>query len=74
MAERPSRARLTSVLWFVAAVLALTAAGIRYYRHEEISWAWVAAGAFCLVMGLSAWKREKAGGVEPPNRDRGSNA
>lgn len=65
MAERASRARLTSVLWFVAAVLALTAAGIRYYRREEISWAWVAAGVFCLVMGLSAWKRARLDGAEP---------
>lgn len=65
MAERASRARLTSVLWFVAAVLALTAAGIRYYRREEISWAWVAAGVFCLVMGLSAWKRDRLDGAEP---------
>ncbi|HJR67701.1 MAG TPA: hypothetical protein VJ802_14815 [Gemmatimonadaceae bacterium] len=65
MAERGSGARLASVLWFVAAVLALAAAGIRYYRREEISWTWVAAGVFCLVMGLGAWKRARLGGGEP---------
>ncbi len=65
MAERASGARLASVMWFVAAVLALAAAGIRYYRREEISWTWVAAGAFCLVMGSSAWKRARVGAGEP---------
>ncbi len=65
MAERASGARLASVMWFVAAVLALAAAGIRYYRREEISWTWVAAGAFCLVVGSSAWKRTRLGSVKP---------
>lgn len=65
MAERASGARLASVMWFVAAVLALAAAGIRYYWREEISWTWVAAGVFCLVMGSSAWKRARVGAGEP---------
>ena len=74
MADRASRARLTSLLWFLAGVLAITAAGIRYYRRDEISWVWLAAGLFCLVLGVSAWKRAPADVAEPSTRDRGPTA
>jgi hypothetical protein len=64
MADRASSPRLTGILYLVAAVLALGAAGIRYYRSQEISWVWLAAGVFCLAMGLSAWKRARPSGVD----------
>jgi hypothetical protein len=71
MAQRPSGARLTGILYLVAAALALAAAGIRYYRNGEISWVWAAAGVFCLAMGLAAWKRaQPAGGTAGPRHDR----
>ncbi len=65
-----ANARLTSLLWFVAGVLALTATGIRYYRHDEISWPWAVAGLFCFAMGISAWKRAQPGSPGSVGRDR----
>jgi hypothetical protein len=50
MAERKAGARLAAALWFVAALLAWIAAGIRYYRREEISWVWAAAGLACVAI------------------------
>ena len=65
-----ANARLTSLLWFVAGVLALAAVGIRYYRHDEISWPWAVAALFCFAMGISARKRAQPGGGGPARRDR----
>jgi uncharacterized membrane protein YhaH (DUF805 family) len=72
MAEGTAGSRLTIALWFVAAVLAWSAVGIRYYRDNELSWAWAAAGLFCLLMGLSAWRRGRAPNSGPAPRDRES--
>ncbi|HJU69830.1 MAG TPA: hypothetical protein VJ650_16450 [Gemmatimonadaceae bacterium] len=70
MAEPASRGRLTSLLWLLAGLMALTAAGIRYYRQDEISWPWAAAGLFCLALGIAAWKRAEVGSGPPTGRDR----
>jgi hypothetical protein len=70
MGNRIAGARLSSLLWFVAGILALSAAGIRYARDAEISWRWVIAGVFCFGMGISAWSR-----AEPRDAaDRGPGA
>ena len=45
-------ARLTLVLSMIAAVLALGAAGVAYFREGEIRWWLVAAAAFMLALGL----------------------
>ena len=74
MVERASGVRLASLLWFVTGILALAAVGIRYYRHDEINWPWAGAGLFCLVMGISAWKRAQQGGAPSTGRDLGPDA
>jgi hypothetical protein len=71
MAERKPGVRLASVLWFIAAGLAWTAVAIRYYRRDELSWPWAAAGLFCIAMGASAWARSRSHDSLPANRDRG---
>lgn len=60
MTGRPWRA---SVLWFIAAVLALAAAAVAYGRHGEIKWALLAAAMFLAAMGVSSLRRSKSGGV-----------
>jgi hypothetical protein len=65
-----ANARLTSLLWFVAGVLALAAVGIRYYRHGEIGWPWLVASLFCFAMGIGARKRAGPNDAPPRGRDR----
>lgn len=57
--------RLASLLWFVAAALALGAAVVGYARQGEMRWALLAAAAFLAAMGWSARslaKDEERGG------------
>lgn len=51
---RKENARLTFVLWLVAAALSFAAALIGYIRQREISLSLIAAGCFLLAFGLSA--------------------
>jgi hypothetical protein len=51
--------RLTAVLWFVAAALAFIAFGIGFLPPSDPNWAGGAGGLFCLVMGVSAWRRSR---------------
>jgi uncharacterized membrane protein YhhN len=62
MAEGPG-AKLAAILWFVAAILALAAAGIAYGRRGEIRWPLLAAAMFLLAMGANALKRSKIKGA-----------
>jgi hypothetical protein len=57
--DRRSGLRLAAGLWFVAAVLALIAVGIRVGRGREINWGVAAGGVFCVVMGVSAVTRAR---------------
>lgn len=50
-------ARLTMLLSFIAAVLALTAVAIRYFLDGEIRWTIVAAAVFMLAFGYGASNR-----------------
>lgn len=59
MADQTAGTRLAPVLWIVAASLAFLAVGIRYFSDRGMSWAVAAGGAFCLAMGVSAWKRSQ---------------
>ncbi|MGQ0712704.1 MAG: hypothetical protein ACT4PJ_03110 [Gemmatimonadaceae bacterium] len=66
MAERQAGVKLAAYLWFLAAALALNAFPIGYSRRDELNWTWAAAGAFTLVMGISAWRRARSTGTAPP--------
>ena len=57
--------RWISVLWFIAAALALSAAVVRYVRNGEIPWEITAAGVFLLAMGFSMRTRPRDA---PPER------
>ena len=70
MGNRVAGVRMSGLLWLVAGILALIAAGIRYARDAEISWRWVIAGMFCFGMGISAWRRAEPRGAA----DRGPSA
>jgi hypothetical protein len=59
MTAQRSASRLAAGLWFVAALLAWTAAAVRFARRGEASWGIVAAGLLCLAMGVGAWTRAK---------------
>jgi len=63
-----SRQRLGTVLWFVAAALALSAAAVKYVRSGEIAWEITAAGVFLLAMGIGTLKRtrDKSTAQKPP--------
>jgi hypothetical protein len=50
-------AKLTMILAFVAAALALAAALIEYFRRGEVNVALVAAGLFLVAFGLGAKSR-----------------
>ena len=58
MVDQPSGKRLSAILWFVAAGLAFLAVGIRFASDREANWPVAAGGAFCLVMGISAWSNK----------------
>jgi predicted membrane-bound dolichyl-phosphate-mannose-protein mannosyltransferase len=48
---------MTMLLAFLAALLALTAVAIRYFRDGEIRWTIVAAALFLLAFGYGARHR-----------------
>jgi hypothetical protein len=50
-------ARLTMILSFVAAALALAAALVEYARHGEVKVSLIAAGIFLVAFGLGAKSR-----------------
>ena len=52
-------AKLVTILWFVAALLAFIAVSIRYLKDREVNGAVAAAGAFCLVMGFTSLARNR---------------
>jgi hypothetical protein len=58
-----SATKLATILWFVAAVLALGAAAVTYGRSGEIKWPLLAAGIFLLAVGVYNLRRSKAGGA-----------
>lgn len=62
MADPKSSRRLATILWFVAAGLAFTAVGIRFFADREMNWPLAAGGLFCLVIGISAL----SGNRQPP--------
>lgn len=57
MTENPASQRRAAALWFLAALLAATAAVITYVRQGEIRWYLVAAPTFMLAMAWSSWRR-----------------
>jgi hypothetical protein len=65
MAQQVSGSRRAAYLWFIAAVLAYAAWGIRFTADGEMNWALAAAGSFCLFAGLAAWSRARR--AIPPN-------
>jgi hypothetical protein len=54
--------RLTFILALVAAALAWSAAGIRYYRSGDVDWMPLAAGLFMLALAISARSRSGSRG------------
>jgi|GEM_PF-2511081 len=64
MTRDNKHAKLVTILWFVAALLAFTAVCIRYLADRELNGAVAAAGAFCLVMGFTSLARTRQA---PPN-------
>lgn len=52
-----SRAKLTAILWFVAAALALTAAVLNYTESGALKWPLPAAAFFLAAMGVSTLRR-----------------
>jgi hypothetical protein len=54
---RESSMRLTMILAFVAAALALAAALIAYLRHDVVEIVPIAAGLFLVAFGLGARSR-----------------
>jgi len=57
--DRRPGLRLAAGLWFLAAVLAFIAVGIRATRGRDVNWAVAAGGLFCLVMGINALARAR---------------
>lgn len=52
-----SRTKLTAILWFVAAALALTAAVLNYTESGAFRWPLLAAAFFLGAMGVSTlWR------------------
>ena len=74
MAERNAGVPLAGILWFVAALLAWIAVGIRYSRGDGIKWSLIAAGLACVAMGVSACTRSRRNASLPASRDRDSAA
>jgi hypothetical protein len=70
MAQEAAGKRLAAILWFVAAAAAWIAVAIRYFRRDELTWTWAAAGALALVMGISALRRTRSAEAGPADRDR----
>ncbi len=70
MAERNAGVPLASILWILAAVAAWIGVGMRYYRGDEIGWAWAVAGLAFLAMGINAWNRSRRTASRPGGRDR----
>jgi len=52
--------RIAIVLAVLAAVLAWTAAAVRYFRAGEIDWTPIAAGLFLLALAFSLRGRSEA--------------
>lgn len=69
MAERERGAQMAAILWLIAGALAWIAVAIRYFRRDEVSWTWAAAGVFLFVMGISAWTRARRGDPATSRRD-----
>jgi len=59
MVNQTSRSRLTAILWFVAAGLAILAVGIRFAADRHMNWPLAAGGLFCLVMGIASLSRSR---------------
>lgn len=59
MVNPKSGSRLTAILWFVAAGLALIAICIRFFNDGEMNWPLVGGGLFCLVMGIVALSQSR---------------
>jgi len=59
MAKQTSGSRLTAILWFVAAGLALTAICIRFAADREMNWPLAGGGLFCVVMGIVSLSKSK---------------
>ena len=59
MADNRSTLRLAAVLGLIAALLAESAAVVRYVRTDLVDWRILAAGLFVGALGLSAWTRSR---------------
>ncbi len=57
-------------MWTLAAVLAWTAVGIRYFGSGEMNWTTAAIGFVCIALGLASWKRRTIDGA--PTDPRGT--
>lgn len=57
--EKRSGKRLAAILWLVAAVLALTAAALRYFGEGQIKWGYLAATLFMAAMGFSMLRQSR---------------
>jgi hypothetical protein len=55
--------KLASILYFVAAVLALAGAAVAYSRSGEIKWPLLAAAIFLAAMGVYTLRRSRVGGA-----------
>ena len=53
--------RITFILALIAAALAWSAAGVRYYRSGDVDWMPIAAGLFMLALALSARRHAASG-------------
>lgn len=62
MPANHSRPPLIAGLWFLAAALALIAAGIPLLEGRAPNWGVAAPGLFCLVMGIASLSRRE----DPP--------
>jgi len=60
MMIRPGSARVTFVLAFIAAALALAGAVVGYSRTGDVRWSLVAAAIFLIAFGIGARNRSAA--------------
>jgi hypothetical protein len=57
MAENQRLYRVSAILGFVAAALALSSVVVRYMRTNDVDWRIAAAGLFIGAIALNAWTK-----------------
>jgi len=60
MSDRSPKVPWTSILWFIAAILAWTAVALEAIGRGRFHLAAAAGGLFCAGMGLSAYVRAQS--------------